>query len=163
MGWLDANEYFNMELVARDRIDDIRAAIDNAALADADGEDSLAEESLPGALDPGAAVEDLRGACHRLCVMRTRRRGEVRRGRALGREVVVVVDAAHEHGAVDGTGQLLHVRRDVADREADASIAGAIGGRAVHHPHVVQRHLAGPQQDVDPARLVDLDRDLLSA
>jgi len=40
MGWLDANEYFNMELVARDRANDIHAAIDAAALAGADGEDS---------------------------------------------------------------------------------------------------------------------------
>ena len=50
MGWLDASEYFNLELLARDRVDDIQqaaidhAAMDDAALADADEEDSTAEE-----------------------------------------------------------------------------------------------------------------------
>ena len=44
MGWLDASEYFNLELVARDRIDDIYAAIDDVALADAEDQDSPAEE-----------------------------------------------------------------------------------------------------------------------
>jgi len=44
MGWLDANEYFNMELVARDRVDDIRAAIDGATLAGAESDASTAEE-----------------------------------------------------------------------------------------------------------------------
>ena len=44
MGWLDANEYFHMELVARDRVDDIHAAIDDAALAGAEVEGSTAEE-----------------------------------------------------------------------------------------------------------------------
>ena len=44
MGWLDANEYFNMELVARDRVDDLHAAIDDVALAGAEGEGSTAEE-----------------------------------------------------------------------------------------------------------------------
>jgi len=43
MGWLDASEYFNMELAARDRVDDIQAAID-AALAGAEGDRSTAEE-----------------------------------------------------------------------------------------------------------------------
>jgi hypothetical protein len=44
MGWLDADEYFNMELVARDRIDDLHAAIDDVALAGVEGEGSTAEE-----------------------------------------------------------------------------------------------------------------------
>jgi len=44
MGWLDANEYFNMELVARDRVDDLHAAIDGVALAGAEGDGSPAEE-----------------------------------------------------------------------------------------------------------------------
>jgi len=52
MGWLDASEYFNLELLARDRVDDIQqAAIDHAAMNDValtdaedDGEDSTAEE-----------------------------------------------------------------------------------------------------------------------
>jgi len=44
MGWLDANEYFNMELVARDRVGDLHAAIDDVALAGADGAGSTAEE-----------------------------------------------------------------------------------------------------------------------
>jgi len=44
MGWLDANEYFNMELAARDRVDDMRAAIDGAALAVAEGESPTTEE-----------------------------------------------------------------------------------------------------------------------
>jgi hypothetical protein len=50
MGWLDANEYFNLELGARDRVDDLHAASDlyaasdDAALAGAEGEGSTAEE-----------------------------------------------------------------------------------------------------------------------
>jgi hypothetical protein len=36
MGWLDATEYLFMELVVRDRIDDLRSTID-VALARADG------------------------------------------------------------------------------------------------------------------------------
>ena len=50
MGWLDANEYLNLELGARDRVDDLQVAIDlnaaieDAALAGAESEDSMAEE-----------------------------------------------------------------------------------------------------------------------
>ena len=36
MGWLDANEYFLMEAVARDRLDDIHRTVGVASADDAD-------------------------------------------------------------------------------------------------------------------------------
>ena len=76
---------------------------------------------------------------------------------------MVFVDSTHEHRAVTVARDLPHVGRNVADREADAPVVRPVRGRAVDHPNVVQRHLAGAKQDIDAARLVDLDRDLLAA
>jgi hypothetical protein len=53
MSWLDANEYFLMEAVARDRLDDIRRTID-VAVASGEGADETPprEASQPARARP---------------------------------------------------------------------------------------------------------------
>ena len=48
MGWLDANEYFVMEAVARDRIDDLRAVVDPGPARDDDSLDTPRDRPAPG-------------------------------------------------------------------------------------------------------------------
>ncbi len=49
MGWLDAHEYLLMEAVARERVDDLRGALD-LALASADAEPIC--EACKGPMEP---------------------------------------------------------------------------------------------------------------
>ncbi len=49
MGWLDAHEYLLMEAVARERVDDLRGALD-LALANADAEPIC--EACKGPMEP---------------------------------------------------------------------------------------------------------------
>jgi len=49
MGWLDAHEYLLMEAVARERVDDLRGALD-LALASADAEPIC--EACTGPMEP---------------------------------------------------------------------------------------------------------------
>src|SRR3546814_17092896 len=58
---------------------------------------------------------------------------------------------------------LPHVRRDVADRQADPAVVGAVRRRGMEDFLMVQRHFTGPKGHVDGLVLVDLDGDLLAA
>src|SRR3546814_3650742 len=53
---------------------------------------------------------------------------------------------------------LPHVRRDVADRQADPAVVGAVRRRGMEDFLMVQRHFTGPKGHVDGLVLVDLDR-----
>ena len=66
------------------------------------------------------------------------------------------VFAAHEGRAVFAF-ELADRGRDVADRKPDAAIEARVRRRAVHKPHMVQRHLAGPQVQRHRLRFIDLD------
>src|SRR5205809_6309663 len=115
------------------------------------------------AVDAGAAIEDLRLAFDDRGVTRQGLRREVARRGLLGLEVMVPVRPAAQQRAVPLTGHLADRRRDVADGEADPTVIGPVGRRAVEHQHVMERHLARPEQDVDRPPLVHLDGDLLTA
>src|SRR5262245_14753878 len=121
-----------------------------------------ARAGLLESLDAGAPVEDPRRALHDRGVVGEGLRGGVVGRTALRLEVAELVDATDQQGAVALAGHLPDVGRDVADGEADAPVLRAVGRGAVEHAHVVQRHLARPQHDVDGPRLVDLHGDLLT-
>src|SRR5437868_4993313 len=73
--------------------------------------------ALPEPFSRGPAVEDLALALHDRRVARQRVGGEIARGRLLGLEVPILVDAADEERAVAGAGDLAHAGRQVADGE----------------------------------------------
>ena len=91
MGWLDANEYLNMELLARDRVVDLHAAIDTHAAID--------DAALAGAEVDGAPADD----CYR------KRSTPVPRYRIFAERATAsswcarAVEARSEAGACSGT------------------------------------------------------------
>src|ERR1041385_1198327 len=114
------------------------------------------------ARDAGAAVEDLRVARGDLPVQFQERRIHVDARAGLVLEMMKAVFAAHQGRAVLAF-ELLDRGRDIADRKTDAAIEGRVWRRAVHEPHMVQRHFARAQVERHRLRLIDLDRDLLAA
>src|SRR5579883_3448274 len=68
--------------------------------------------------------------------------------------VMVLVRAAHEHRS---TAILLglHMRRDEEEGEADAAVVAAVGVRAMRRPLVVERELAGPEDEAHRLALVE--------
>ena len=78
-------------------------------------------------------------------------------------EVPEAIAATHQHRGVPHRRELAQVGRDVPCGESDAPVRTAVWGRAVHDQHVMERHLAGGQHDVDRILLVDVSRDLLTA
>src|SRR5690349_566947 len=111
----------------------------------------------------GAAVQDLLGAAKHRGVVGDRLRIELDTRRRLVLEIAVPVDAANERRAVLDPRELPYMGGDVTDCIADARMVGAIGFRPVHDQHVVQRHLAGLENDVDRSLLIDRDSNLLAA
>ena len=104
-------------------------------------------------LPPGAAHQDLRVRAGDRRVIRHRRRPTCRRpGRCSSSKLLIAVLAAHQRRAVVAAGDLAHIGRDVADREADAPVVRRVGIGAVDQPHVVQRHLAGARVPASPPR-----------
>src|SRR6185436_779057 len=95
-----------------------------------------------------AAVENPRLAITDLRVQGQHGRVEVGIGPGLELEVAEGVSAAHEGRAIARTAGLADARGNVADGEPDATIPGRVGARAVHHQHVMERHLARLEDDV---------------
>ncbi len=112
---------------------------------------------------PSTLPQDLALPLHDRRVPGQSGRIEVARGRLLDLEMVVLVHAAHQGGAVPCSGDLLDPRRDVADGVADAAGGGAVGWRAVEHAHVMQRHLPRMQHDVHAPGLVHLEPRAMAA
>src|SRR4029079_4018852 len=79
----------------------------------------------------GARVKRLDLPPDRVGVRSERRLVEGRLRPRLGIEVPERVDATHEDGGIAHLG-LAHVRRDIADRHADAPVVAAVCIRAVH-------------------------------
>ena len=88
---------------------------------------------------------------------------EVDLGPRLELEVAEGIGAPHEGRAVSRAARLTDARGNIADGEADATIPGGIGARAVHHQHVMERHLSRLKDDVGGPRFVHLHGDLLAA
>src|SRR5262249_44166207 len=86
--------------------------------------------------------------------------GEVALGPGLVVEITASIDATHQRRGITHL-QLLHVGRDVADRQADATVVGAVRLRAVHQLDVMERHLAGFENAVDRAACVYLHSHVL--
>ena len=78
-------------------------------------------------------------------------------------EIVPAIGAANQHRLVPDAPRLSHVGGDVADGEADAAMIGSIGLGVVRDLHMMQRHFAGLQGDIDDLVEVDVDGDLLAA
>ena len=66
-----------------------------------------------------------------------------------GCKMPVVVLAAHQRRPIPLAHRLLQMCRDIADREPNAPIFGAVRLRTVEQQHVVKRGLAGLQFDKD--------------
>jgi hypothetical protein len=58
-------------------------------------------------------------------------------------EMFVLVNASYQRGAISLADGLLYVCRHVPNCEADPTVVGLIGRRAVEEQHVMQRGLAG--------------------
>ena len=68
----------------------------------------------------------------------------------------VAVDAPNEGRGQPPRPDVTDVGRHVADADAEAPIAPAVGRGAVQQVRVVERELAGAHRERDRARLVDL-------
>src|SRR5919202_4349614 len=86
-----------------------------------------------------ALVERLHLPAYGIGVCGERRLVEIGARARLRIEVSVAVDATHEHRGVTHL-RLPHIRRDVANRKADAPVVRPIGLRAVHELDVMERN-----------------------
>jgi hypothetical protein len=60
MGWLDANDYLLMAVVARERVDDLHSSIDLAVTSGEDGDEARPDVPAPGNAGPEPALVNAR-------------------------------------------------------------------------------------------------------
>src|SRR5262249_10929976 len=74
----------------------------------------------------------------------------------LGIEVSVAVDASDERGGQTVWSDVTHASRDVADADADTAVTSTVRSGAVEHVGVVERELAGAEQERRRPRDIDV-------
>jgi hypothetical protein len=87
---------------------------------------------------------------------------EICRRRRFQLEMAEAIRPPHQRRAILLAHFLADVRRQVPDRKTDATIVGMIGMGTVENLHVVQRHLARLQREIDGAFGIDIDGNLLA-